>query len=204
MQNLFGGTFLMKQPKYNPPTIDWTSWLNEEPEFIDYNYDGSEFIPILIIERLLTELDAGWGTENFKFRILSFENKTYISSSVELVISYGGKTRRLVGAASYELTTREGMDALTLENAEPTSLSESIKNAAKKLGKRFGSELNGRYDSIRGVKKDNDTYSAGYKKPAARTATLMPPPPDITERYRNADSVGDIATMRSLEKIYKF
>lgn len=193
----------MRQSHSNPPKIDWTSWLNEEPEFIDCNLDGSEFIPILIIERLLTELDCGWGTENFKFRIITFENKTYISSSVELVISYGGKTRRIVGASSYELRPREGIDFTTLENSEPTSLSESIKNAAKKLGKRMGSELNGRYDSIRGV-KDTDTYSSGYKKLGSRSAVDMPPPPDIIERYKAAEEKGDIATLRSLEKIYQF
>lgn len=143
----------MKQTKISK---DWTLWLNEDPDIIDYNDDGSTFIPILVVERQLTELDQYWSTENFKFRTFIVNEKVYVSSSIELVISYAGKTRRLVGASTYQFKPDENLEygSATLENAEPSSLSESIKNGVKKLGKRFGSELNDRVtDVIRNGKK---------------------------------------------------
>lgn len=190
----------MGQPKYNPPTKDWTSWLNEEPEFIDYNLDGSEFIPILFLEKQLTELDSHWGTENFKFRTFSVLDKIYISSSVELVISYNGKQRRLVGASTFQFKTADGIEEMpsTLESAEPSSLSESLKNAAKKLGNRFGSQLNDRGGDV--IRNNGKKSNRPVRDP--KNSVKMDADEKIMEMYNNAVKDNNTAIVIMLETRY--
>lgn len=190
-------TKIPRQPKFNPPTKDWSLWLNEEPEIIDYNLDGSTFIPILIVERQLTELDPHWSTENFKFRTFIVNDKVYVSSSIELVVTYAGTTRRLVGASTYEFKSDENLEygSATLENAEPTSLSESLKNGVKRLGKRFGSELNDRV---------TDVIRNGKKKPARSIENSVKNDADekIMEMYKEAVANGNTQITTMLERRY--
>ena len=60
-------------------------WLEQspKPEEIATNADGSQYIPIGIVEQLLDDMTGGgWDTQNFKFVM----DGDFISSSVELSI----------------------------------------------------------------------------------------------------------------------
>lgn len=180
--------------------MDWDKWLNEDPEFIDYNMDGSEFVPILILEKQLTVLDSHWSTENFKFRTFSVLDKIYVSSSIELIVSYNGKTRKLVGASTFEFKGNDHLEdtPTTLESAEPSSLSESTKNAAKKLGKRFGSQLNDRGgDVIRNTEKKTNKPVRDIKN-----AVKMDADQKIIETYKNAVKENNTVLSTMLENRY--
>lgn len=104
------------------------------------NSDGSEYIPIGIIENKLDKFDS-WGTSNFKFQIFKTSNYWFASGSVELLVVNNKKSKTINGAVTYSIGRRDSnMDY------EATVLSFCIANAAKKLGKQFGRHLNGRLE----------------------------------------------------------
>lgn len=65
-------------------------WIDDDPEEIEYNEDGSAFIPIGIIENKLTKLDPFWSSNNLQFQIEEIstlwkerEFLTFVAYSVE-------------------------------------------------------------------------------------------------------------------------
>lgn len=171
------------------------SWVNNEvpEEEIDYNDDGSEFIPIPIVEGLLSKVDLCWGTENFKFRIFSIGERTFASGSLELVLVFFGKIRRIVGAATFEIFGGE--------NVEAVCTSECTKNASKKLGRRFGKFLNGRGDMLVRQGASPTIKKNGKQKPPA---VKMQPDKYIREAYAKAVANNDTNIISTLENAYDF
>lgn len=124
------------------------SWINEAPskEEIQDNPDGSQFIPIAFIEQKLTRLDPYWGTENFKFQFLrGASGLMLVDASIEVVVSYGGRTRRLVGAVTLLIPAdTDFTDPFVNSNYSATAKSLCTSNAVKPIGANFGQLLNDR------------------------------------------------------------
>jgi hypothetical protein len=127
--------------------MDINTWLQEhpKPEEVKENEDGSQYIPIGIVEQLLDRMtDNNWETKKFKIHF----NPEYdlISASLELwVPAYGtiDHYRALTGAITFKAA-----DYAPNEDFAAIAVSECIKNAAKKLGNRFGRSLNGRTENF--------------------------------------------------------
>lgn len=91
---------------------------------------------------------------------------------------------------------------------------EDVKQAITEGEELLNDWFKNRYPNISqspnyGDEYAEDLYSGPLppKKPHiqhGRASVLMPPPPDIKEKYEAAERDGNITTMRSLEKIYKF
>lgn len=173
-------------------------WLQQEPDptEISKNSDGSDFIPIGIIEPLLDELtDGDWSTSNFKYSTQVYGTTLLISASVELSVRYKIKTgepgfgvwdtvrRRISGAVTFTDATH-GSNL----NFAATALSECIKNAAKKLGPRFGRNLNDRGAML-----------------AIQDAPSLKPKMDVitAKKYENAKKIDDIKTMLEISNNYR-
>ena len=113
--------------------------LNEQPkpEHIASNSDGSQYIPIGFIEQYLDELtESNWTTKNFVFYTGTGD---FISASIELVIQTPEINRTLVGGITFHPSEYpNNYDFVGI------AISECTKNAAKKLGDKFGRSLNGR------------------------------------------------------------
>lgn len=121
-------------------------WINTQPPVVEQNADGSEFIPIGHVEAGLTRLDPHWGDENFRFQLFVGRTGAMLADgSLELVITYGGKTRRLVGAATMLIPADVDFDDPAVNsNYGATIKAECRKNAAKGIGIYFGAGLNER------------------------------------------------------------
>lgn len=178
--------------KKQSPTND-QSWVNDEvPENeIDYNDDGSEFIPIPIVEGLLSKVDVCWGTENFKFRIFSIGERTFASGSLELVLMFFGRLRRVVGAATIEIISGDNVEAIIK--------SESIKNSSKVLGKRFGRDLNGRGDMLIRQSPSPTIKKNGKQKPPA---VKKDPDEKMQAQYNKAVDTKQDGLVAALNEIY--
>lgn len=168
-------------------------WMDTDPpeEELSQNEDGSEFIPIWMVERGLGLIDPAWSTDNFKFRVFTIGDKTFASSSLEGMISTPyGRVKR-IGSSTFQINP----DVESIDSIESASLSESTKNFAKKICKRLGRDLNGRSDVIR-------KEQAGPKKKKEAVKTT---PDAITRlRYVKALADNDTATVNLLDSIYNF
>lgn len=164
------------------------AWCDQEPDpnHIKTNDDGSEYIDIVDVENLLSELDLLWGTEDFKFRVIESNGRIYGSASVVLTLTLLNQKRRLVGAATVML-------AEDITHSEPTLLSEAQKNAAKKLGRKFGKYLNDR-----GTQQE----FSGKRTKKMKKVDKMPPDKAIMEKYLAAVCVGDQITIEKLTSAY--
>jgi len=119
-------------------------WLNKEPlaEEISFNDDGSQYLPIAIVEEKLSRLTDGlWSTTSFTYKIQEFGESLIILASIELTVTYNSITRTLIGCTTFSDKTY-GINQDWLATAK----SECIKNASKALGLQFGSGLNNRLD----------------------------------------------------------
>lgn len=177
-------------------------WIDQEPpeEEISTNKDGSVFQRIAVVESLLDELtDNRWSTRNFKFSLHPYSTTLLVSASIELCVLYrfcnevqltdGSlhitytplRKRILVGAVTFDDFSYAG----NLDFAG-TALSEAIKNAAKKLGPRFGKNLNGRGE----IKSETPK-----EKPEMDVVTK--------QKYKNAVAAGDTKTILEIENYYQ-
>lgn len=120
---------------------DWTDWFNEKPRVTKKNPDKSDYVPIGIIEEELDELDS-WNTAEEQFHSFTAGKDTYVSSSLVLIVSFGNKSKSVVGASTMKVNPNNPN-----EEYRGSVLSKSLSNAAKKLGTRFGRALNGRMES---------------------------------------------------------
>lgn len=175
-------------------------WLKISPteEELSANEDGSVFIPIGIVEMKLYRLDSHWGTENFKFQLLVGRSGTmWAEGSLELIVTYARRTRRLVGTATLIVPADTDFDNPTVNsNFSATLKSESIKNAVKPIGLAFGQGLNDRLTINTPQLK---TSQNGRKKPAA---VEMPPDPRLQEKYNLAVENCNSTLMNSIKSVY--
>lgn len=135
----------------------FNSLLNSSPNdanIIVNELTGSCYIPISVIENELDMMFQGdVNTYDFKW-MFKDTSKTKIMASLilEVIHPVTGRVIRRIGAASIPLDkeTITGEDEegkaftieMDLELCFPKIIAECTKNAAKKLGKRFGRELN--------------------------------------------------------------
>lgn len=171
-----------KQKGTSPAKYPDYSWINDDPIEIDYNADGSEFIPIFYIEQKLTKLDPFWGTENFKFQLLkSASGLMFADGSLELVVTYGGRTRKLVGSTTMLIPADTDFnDPLVNSNFAGTIKSIATSNACKPIGANFGQLLNDRGAITSPTQK---TQKNGKQKPPA---VKMKPDEKIQSQYNKA------------------
>ncbi len=165
-------------------------WLKGDPlpEEIRFNEDGSAFIPIEIVETLLTEVDPFWSDSAFRMKTFSIGGKHFASSSITLHVAINARTISRTGAATLEITE----DAT---NVEAIMLSEAKKNAAKKYGNRFGANLN-RNDSV----DPATTSQVRVKK--EKVATKMPADDGIIKKYLTAVANNDTENIKRLTAAY--
>lgn len=183
-----------KQPEQN------YKWINDSPpsEIIESNPDGSVFIPIGHIETLLTKLDAFWGTENYRFKLIAGHSGAMLADgSLEVVVSYGGRTRRLVGAATLVIPADINLEnPYENHNFGATVKSECIKNAVKAIGLAFGAGLN---DRLTYTPTDKKPAQNGRKKP---DPVQMPVDEAMQRQYNAAVDNGNEKLKTSIEVAY--
>ncbi len=176
------------------------SWINDDPleTEIDHNDDGSIFIPIFFVETKLTKLDPFWGTENFKFQFLkSASGMMFADGSLELVVTYGGRTRRLVGAVTMIVPAdTDFTDPFVNSNFSATIKSLAISNSVKPIGPSFGQNLNDRgviLNPSPAAKKNGKQKPPPVKKK---------PPEKIQQQYNIAYEAGN-GLVIALEALYE-
>jgi len=176
------------------------SWINEPPaeEEIMRNADGSEFIPIPLVERKLTKLDPLWSTQNFRFKMLvGVSGNALIDGSLELLLTYGGRKRSLVGAATILIPENVDItDPANNTNYGAWLKSECTKNAVKPIGLAFGQGLNDRLYFEPSAPK---TPRVGLKKPPAEK---MIPDKVAQHAFNKAYEANSERTMKAYRDIY--
>jgi len=175
------------------------TWVKLPPteEEISRNADGSEFIPIGIVERLLERLDPYWGTERFEFKLLVLNGHPLVNASLELTVSYAGRTRRLIGAITAPVSPElDPNDPYVNSNLAATAKSECIKNAVKAIGLAFGQGLNDRLAIV--TPEQKATTRAKYK-PAA---VDMTPDHGIQQTYNHAVETVNQELMERVRSVY--
>lgn len=172
-----------KQKRTPPEKYPDHSWINDDPleEEIYPTDDGSVYIPIYFGEKKLTKLDPFWGTENFKFQFIRGSSGfAFADGSLELVVTYGGRTRKLVGAATILVPAdTDFTDPAVNSNFSATIKSLCICNGMKPIGPNFGQRLNDR-DVMHTPTK---TPVKGKQKPPA---VKMNPDEKIQSQYNKA------------------
>lgn len=157
--------------------------LNEQPkpEHIASNSDGSQYIPIGFIEQYLDELtDSNWTTKNFVFYTGTGD---FISASIELNVQTLDLNRTLVGGITFHPSEYpNNYDYVGI------AISECTKNAAKKLGDKFGRSLNGRTE-LRQSKAEKESVK-------------MKPDAAIMKQYLSALQANRILEIDRLTNIY--
>lgn len=136
--------------------------LNQHPpqgQILQHPQNKKEYLPISYIQNTLDEIFPGtWWDENFKSQVIGNE----IVGSIELVVKHPitWQEIRHTGAAAALIRQTSGAQITdinakiknALEGDYPHLASDCLKNAAKKLGKVFGRDLNRKYE---------DNYSPG-------------------------------------------
>lgn len=177
---------------------DSYAWINTPPsqDHIE-TINGAEFIPIGIVETLLYKLDSHWGTENFKFQVIELMGVPLVSGSLELVVTYGGRTRRLVGAATLPVDpTLNMLDPYVNANFSAVLKSECTKNAVKPIGLSMGQGLNDRTVITTPQKETPNLGKA--KRPA-----LFPQPDEAMQgSYNRAVESVNQPLMKSIKNTY--
>lgn len=163
-------------------------WLDSDPPAheVEKNADGSRYIPIRVVEELLDEYTGlDWSSDDFKWAALPLDGGVYWSGSIELLYfdpSEGGRMNQKPGAATIFSGDYPGN-----KDWLPTLLSECIKNAAKKIGRRFGRYLN------------DDKSEARQRMQPVRTK----PDAQIMKDYMEAVSRNDKDTIDFLVRTYE-
>jgi hypothetical protein len=125
--------------------------LSEKPDqrIVKQNkYAGnSNYIPIGIIQSLLDKffLDWDWAINDVQLIL----NSVMVRGTLTLKTA-AGSIRKIDGIASSEIQLKKGENILSadtlnskaLERDVPKAESEAFKNAAKKIGRKFGRDLN--------------------------------------------------------------
>lgn len=186
-----------KSMKKATNNYDWINTPPTEDELLT-NDDGSEYIPIGIVEKKLYRLDTHWGTENFKFQLwVGKSGAMWAEGSLEVCLSYGGRFRRLVGAATMIVPADTDFDNPAVNsNFSATLKSEAIKNGVKAIGLSFGAGLNDRLTI--NTPQQNKSVN-GRKKP---DPVEMKPDSKIQEQYNFAVESLNQKAMDVLKQVY--
>lgn len=174
-------------------------WINTPPteDEISTNDDGSVYIPIGIVEKKLYKLDSHWGTERFVFRLLVANGTLFADASLELIVSYGGKTRRLVGAVTVLVPPETDFsDPYANLNFSATCKSLAVANSVKPIGLAFGQGLNDRLTIITPQQK---TSLNGRKKP---DPVPMKADKTMQDKYNAAAESMDDKVMKVIKGVY--
>lgn len=174
-------------------------WMNIPPaeEELSQNVDGGVFIPIGIVEKKLFRLDSHWGTEKFIFKLFTAGGVIFADASLELVVNYAGRTRRLIGAVTLPVPTEIDItNPAENLNFSATCKSEATKNAIKPLGLAFGQGLNDRLTTNTPQPK---TSANGRKKP---DAVMLPPDKKIQQQYNDAVETCNERIMAAIKTVY--
>lgn len=126
---------------------------NPDPKFVlVHPMNKKNYLPISHIETELDECFLDWETVNFRWQVVTNE----IIGTVELRVlnPVTGQWSTKTGAAAVQIRQSSGsaIDDVTakiknaLEGDFPHLLSDCLRNAAKKLGRRFGRDLNRNFD----------------------------------------------------------
>lgn len=135
--------------------------LNQHPpsgQVLQHPMSKKDYLPISYIQTTLDEIFPGtWYDENFKSSVIGNE----IVGQIDLVVMHPitGQWIRHTGAAAAMIRQTSGAQITdinakiknALEGDYPHLASDCLKNAAKKLGKAFGRDLNRKFE---------DTFSA--------------------------------------------
>lgn len=116
---------------------EFSEWLKTTPPIVAKLENEAEYIPIAVLENDFEVADSNWSTTDFKFNLHKVGNGILVEGSVMLHVRNISRP----GAASFYINP-EGLN----QNYSATALSLATSNAAKRFGKRWGRELNGRLD----------------------------------------------------------
>lgn len=135
---------------------------NPLPEWIKTNTiaNNSKYIPIDKIEYLLTRIFIKWWVEVKDFKIVA--NSICVSIRLHYVLPYSGEHMFQDGLGAAPLQTDKDKGAIdfnyiknaAVQMALPSAESYAIKDAAEKIGRIFGKDLNRKdlmaYDNLAG------------------------------------------------------
>lgn len=166
-----------------PDIIEFLAYEPDPKTDLEYNDDGSAYIPIWKVETWLDELTAGtWGRSNHKYSIHPGHSNEWLATSHELKLSYAGVDRILLCSSFIDPIQYPGA-----RNLLQTGIAEATKAGVKILGSRFGKNLNDRT-----IIKAKTTKERIRKKP---DATVM-------KAYMAAFGKQDMETMKRLVEVY--
>lgn len=107
---------------------------DQEPLFAKELSVGIYYIPILKIKEMLWEDFERWGDKNFWYTITLRGHETIVSGRLDLEVIYEGVVYTFSGSATFSAESNQ--------NWLPILNSECIKNAVKKIGRKYGMYLN--------------------------------------------------------------
>lgn len=128
--------------------------------------NGSLYIPIDKVEYLLTRLFIKWWVEVIEYKLIA--NSASVQVRLFYVSPITGETMHQDGLGAAPLQTEKEKGAIdfnyiksaAVQMALPAAESYAIKDAAEKIGRIFGKDLNRKdlmnYDSLTGRIEDND------------------------------------------------
>jgi hypothetical protein len=113
----------------------------QAPEVLEYNDDGTAYIPIWAVENDLDTLTGyDWSRNHHHY---SFDTDStglnWLSTSLELHIAYMGRSKTLLCGSRICISSYQDNS-----NLIQTGIAEATKAGVKVLGIRFGKELNER------------------------------------------------------------
>ena len=149
----------------------WEGWVREHPTLNTKDASGKyvplKYIPIPIVEYLLTRIFGQWKVEIKNTSLLANSVKCEVRLWYKNPLTNDWDWQDGVGASPLQTDSGKGaVDFNFLKSgavmmAAPAAESYAIKDAAEKLGKIFGKDLNRRdainYESL--VKVNDDRYS---------------------------------------------
>lgn len=107
---------------------------DQEPLFAKELSVGVYYIPILRIKEMLWDDFDRWGDKNFVYTITLRGHETIVSGRVDLEVVHEGVVYTFSGSATFLAESNQ--------NWMPILNSECIKNAVKKIGRKYGMYLN--------------------------------------------------------------
>lgn len=178
-----------------PDYLFITKWLDEHPTIamLEQNEkDGSDYIPIWMIETLLNEYSnlmvtdmtdtvLPWSRYNHKYAFHEVAGFEWLSTSLELKVG----NRILLCGSMIKL-----LDYPDNSNWIATGIAEATKAGVKVLGNKFGKSLNARTV----LKNKNGTQQ--------KTSHKMKPDAEIRKKHLQAIIAKDEVTIMKLEAAY--
>jgi hypothetical protein len=168
------------------------SWLNSPPREIQKNDDDSEYVPIQIVQE---DLQEGFKGQT-KFELLrEVVTKDWI---------YGVGRLHYRDPVTKEWLSQDGSAAVpqrgNLRLDFPALGAHILLNAAKKIGKRFGQELNRENET--GLIVDDPFIGLQIGDSGGPSSFKHAPDDAIIASYKEAVQRGDFAKVQTIKAIY--